>query len=200
MKKNILIPLLLVFTFFTSCAEKNLTKDEATKQIDARNENLEKTAPFIFHSIFVANDIGNVNSLIPTSIKLAKENGFLDYDTTNIIAGNGTTYPTIIITLKDKINPFIIKKIDTFNSYLKIKYFDVELKKGKYEIEITSISEPASDAIGRSTCVVAYKYKFIPTEIFKFFNPELMKGNNIEGTDTKIFIKKQDGWKLDESK
>ena len=200
MKLNILIPLLLISTFFNSCGDKNLTKEEATRQIGARNENLEKTAPLIFHSIFVANDSGNVNSLIPTSIKLAKENGFLDYDTTNIKTGDGNTYVTIIITLKDKMNQFIIKKIDTFNSYLNIKYFDVELKKGKYEIEIISITEPAPDAIGSTVCVVAYKYKFIPTEIFKFFNPELIKGNKIEGTDKKLFIKKQDGWKLDESK
>jgi hypothetical protein len=74
------------------------------------------------------------------------------------------------------------------------------LKKGKYEIEITSITEPAPDAIGRTVCAVEYKYKFIPTEIFKFFNPELMKGNKIEGGDKKIFIKKQDGWKLDDNK
>ena len=162
---------------FLSCGGKDLSKEEAKKQIDAY---LNKQPPTF--NIRCEDYASRTEYII--QLERTKKAGYLDY-TFDVARDVNWVH----VKLNDKVNPFILYK-EHPQYYDGVAYYNVVCKAGLYECEIVSIAEPAPDASGSIVCNVEYKRTLVPNELYRVFGWVDVRNGSVR------FIKMQDGWKL----
>lgn len=101
------------------------------------------------------------------------------------------------VKILDKGQPFFLreqKDSDVING----KRVDTYFKAGKLAAKIISVSDPATDANGNTSCTVIYKSLFVPNDMYKTFCLKGTRKRSIanEGMDTVQFTKARDAWTL----
>jgi len=171
MKANLLVLTLLATSLAFNATGKDLSKEDARKQIDQTTYD-QLYSSFYLHKIVEGNNV-------PDNIKALKKAGFID-----LVASGKDSPGNLEIKVLKKGQPFLIKEEND----------ELHFRVGSVQVEIISISKSEERGIPGGVSFVEYKQTVIQNAFFKAWNPHCLKEGTFKYRTT--FINSQGGWKI----